>query len=134
MPRSFCSRNSKAASNGVTLILIIITKPGKKIKKKKTNRSWRRWRGTNLGSNLEERTHTRWVPLAFPQRTPSSDHGVKSRNQAETPVSLDGGHKAQVKADQEVQNLRTEIQRKKRSKIRVVHPSDYHLDSRHIKQ
>ena len=35
MPRSFCSRNSKAASNGVTLILIIITKPGKKIKKKK---------------------------------------------------------------------------------------------------
>ena len=32
MPRSFCSRNSKVAFNGLTLILIIITKAEEKKK------------------------------------------------------------------------------------------------------
>lgn len=34
MPRSFCSRNSKVAFNGLTLILIVIIKAKKKKKKK----------------------------------------------------------------------------------------------------
>ena len=33
MPRSFCSRNSKVAFNGLTLILIVIIKAKKKKKK-----------------------------------------------------------------------------------------------------